>query len=134
MTALDPSDLAGEWAVVREVLDRRTGQRGSFRGRLTVTPDGPGWAWHEAGEFTWGGQARPAGRALSVRPRPDGWWLTFADGRPFHPLRADEPLVHPCGDDVYEGRFSDVGADQLTITWDVRGPAKDQLIVSRLTR
>jgi hypothetical protein len=60
--------------------------------------------------------------------------MTFADGSPFHPWVVNEPVVHPCAADTYRGEVTVVGPDELLITWDVTGPTKNQLIVSRLRR
>ncbi len=62
------------------------------------------------------------------------WWMTFADGRPFHPWVLGEQVIHPCAEDTYRGLIERPGADELIITWQVDGPAKDHLIVSRLRR
>ncbi len=59
--------------------------------------------------------------------------MTFADGRLFHPWRPDEQVEHPCGDDLYVGRVEVVGPRMRT-TWRVTGPAKDQLLQTRLVR
>jgi hypothetical protein len=101
---------------------------------LTITPRADGLRWHETGTLSWDGRDLQAERTLAVR-RVDGrWWVTFADGRPFHRWTIDEPLTHPCAADTYRGLIEAAGPSELAITWDVTGPTKDQLIVSRLTR
>ena len=62
------------------------------------------------------------------------WWMTFADGRPFHRWAIGETLVHPCAADTYRGVIEAPGPAELEITWSVTGPRKDQLIVSRMSR
>ena len=41
---------------------------------------------------------------------------------------------HPCGEDRYEGTYRVVGEDELLVRWLVRGPRKDQEIISRYRR
>jgi hypothetical protein len=60
--------------------------------------------------------------------------MTFADGRLFHPWSVDEPVTHPCADDTYRGEITLDAPDELTISWQVNGPAKDQLIVTTYHR
>jgi hypothetical protein len=134
MPGPSPDRLVGRWAIARELDDRTSGQAGRFSGELIITADDAGFAWHEQGTLTWGGQARAATRDLTIRSTDDGWWVCFTDGRPFHPLLVDVPLVHPCGADTYRGRIESPTDAELIITWTVSGPAKDQLIISRLTR
>lgn len=60
-------------------------------------------------------------------------WMTFEDGRPFHPWLPGAVLEHRCGADLYVGRI-DVAAGAMRTTWRVTGPAKDQLLVTDLAR
>jgi hypothetical protein len=101
---------------------------------LTVEPDELGLRWRETGTLTWDGRQLAAERTLAVRPVDGRWWLTFADGGLFHPWVIGEPLIHPCAADTYRGLIECRGPSSLRITWDVTGPSKDQLIVSRLVR
>jgi hypothetical protein len=133
--------LVGSWRIERELTDRASGLSGTFTGTLTVAPDAAGLAWREAGTLHWQGRDRPAYRELALRQRPrqdgepDGpWWFTFADGRPFHQWVIGEAVTHPCAADTYVGLIEQLGPAELTITWDVTGPTKNQLIVSRLRR
>lgn len=131
---MDPRELVGSWSIERTLLDRSLGQGGSFRGTLAVEPTASGLRWDESGTLRWDGRDLPAQRSLRLH-RVDGrWWMAFDDGRPFHPWVVGEPVVHPCAADTYRGLIEQSGADELTITWDVTGPTKDQLIVSRLIR
>ena len=60
--------------------------------------------------------------------------MTFADGRPFHRWVLGAQIIHPCAADTYRGVIERPSADDLIITWQVDGPAKDHLIVSTLRR
>jgi hypothetical protein len=126
--------MVGTWTIARDLLDRTTGQRGTFTGDLTVATDCDGFTWHESGSLTWMGRTGPAFRHLALR-RLDGlWWMTFSDGRPFHPCQSGVELAHPCGADLYRGELSAPSPDAVTITWDVTGPEKNQRITTTLRR
>jgi hypothetical protein len=127
------SPLVGRWQLRRRVADRVTGRHGTVAGLLTVVPDGKGFRWAEAGVLRWAGVDRPVTRTYLLRERAGGWWVEFADGRPFHPWRPGEWVTHPCRADVYTGLVT-VDGDQIRTLWDVRGPGKDQRLVTRLGR
>jgi hypothetical protein len=127
------SPLVGRWVLRRRVADRATGRHGTVRGELTVIPDGEGFRWAEAGVLRWAGADRPVSRTYVLRERGGGWWVEFADGRPFHPWRPGEWVTHPCRADVYTGLVT-VDGDRIRTLWDVRGPGKDQRLVTRLRR
>ena len=132
----DPAEFAGAWAIDRDLSDLRSGNTGHFTGQLIVAADGAGYDWRESGTLTWGDYTGQAERQLCLRPHDGTWWMCFADGRLFHPWRLGEEVVRRCAADVYRGHIAygpDV-PDRFTITWDVTGPAKRLLIVSRMTR
>ena len=124
-----PGELAGRWSLARRVADRRAGVAGTMTGELLVAPDGAGLRWEERGILRWAGHELPASRTYLIR---DGWVL-FADGRPFHPWLPGRPVTHPCRADVYTGLVR-VDGDRIRTLWDVRGPAKDQRLVTRFRR
>ena len=130
---MDPRELAGRWRLVRRICDRAAGQHGTVTGELVIDPDGDGLRWAEHGTLRWGGHERPVHRAYLLRPGADGWEVRFADGRPFHPWRPGEPVRHPCRDDLYTGLVT-VDPGRIRTLWDVRGPAKDQRLVTRCYR
>jgi hypothetical protein len=126
--------LPGRWTVARTLADAALGA-GSFEGVATFAPArGGGLDWEESGRLRLGAYDGPARRRLLLRPEPAGWMVRFDDGRPFHPLRLDEAVEHPCGEDRYEGRYVVVGPDAFDVAWRVRGPAKDQRIESHYRR
>jgi hypothetical protein len=129
----EPGALVGRWALARRVADRRAGMYGTVRGELQVAPDGAGLRWVETGVLRWGGVERPVSRGYLLRETGDGWWVLFEDGRPFHPWRPGECVTHPCRADVYTGLITVDGGRMRTL-WDVRGPAKDQRLVTRFRR
>jgi hypothetical protein len=126
-------DLIGRWVLVRRVADRSTGRQGTVSGELTVAADHAGLRWEESGTLVWGGVGRPVRRTYLLRERGDGWWVEFADGRPFHPWRPGVAVTHPCRADVYTGLVT-VDGDRIRTVWDVRGPGKEQRLVTRLYR
>lgn len=126
--------MVGAWTINRELVDRTTGESGTFTGELVVAADPAGFTWLESGALTWMGRIRPAFRHLALR-RLDGlWWMTFSDGRPFHPWRTGVELTHPCGADTYSGVVAATAPDAVDITWDVAGPQKNQRITTALRR
>lgn len=129
--------LPGSWTVERALEDAALGA-GRFEGVATFSPspDG-GLEWVETGRLVLGAYDGPARRRLLVRREAGGWMVRFDDGRAFHPLAlrtTADPVVHPCGEDVYDGRYEVVGPDAFDVAWHVRGPAKDQRISSRYRR
>ena len=142
--------LAGEWDVVREIADHRTGQAGSFRGRASfrprpepaaAEPAGPGGAvleFTEHGELKFGDHRGPASRSLRYVGRSDGSAaVCFADGRDFYQLDLRSGscrAVHPCRADRYSVTVTWLSPDAFTEVWQVTGPAKDYDLTSVYTR
>ncbi len=135
--------LLGEWDVVREVRDYRSGRTGAFRGtaRLEPAPGGSAGSvlsYREHGELTFAGHRGPASRSLSYRERPDGAAdVRFADGRAFYrvDLRAGHCRAeHLCGADRYVVFLRVLSGDRFTETWRVSGPAKDYEMTTTYVR
>ena len=129
-----PETLRGEWQLRRRLVDRVAGGHGTVAGILTLVADGAGVDWREHGVLRWHGGSVEVTRRYLIRENADGWWVLFEDGRPFHPWRPGSPVEHPCRDDVYRGLISVRGPDRWSVLWDVVGPAKQQRIVTRLSR
>jgi hypothetical protein len=128
-----PGDLSGNWTFRRRLGDLVTGQFGSARGTLEV--DAGRRSWAEQGRLDWNGRRAAVTRTMRFLPVDGEWWMTFADGRPFHPWRLGEVLEHRCRADVYRGVLAvDDGPGRLRICWDVVGPGKHQRIVTRYDR
>ena len=128
--------LPGRWTVERTLEDAALGA-GAFAGEAVFTPDGDGLLWRERGRLRLGAYDGPAERTLRIVPDGEAWLVRFADGRPFHPLDlrgGTWAVVHPCGEDRYEGDYRVAGPDELEVRWRVRGPAKDARIASRYRR
>jgi hypothetical protein len=105
---------------------------GTVAGELVIAVDADGLRWDESGTLRWDGGRYRVSRSYLLRA-DDGWWVRFTDGRPFHPWRPGETVTHPCRADVYTGLVA-VDGDRMRTCWDVRGPAKDQRLVTRFAR
>ncbi len=159
--ALDGSTvefLHGDWNVVRQISDHRTGAVGVFRGQASfqLRPGGPAhqtWlagkrevadsdrrvlAYREHGELQFGGHRGPASRSLLYRDMADGSAdVRFADGREFYRLdlrSGTSSAAHPCRADQYLVTVTLLGPDSFTETWRVGGPDKDYELVTTYTR
>ncbi|MDQ0729342.1 DUF6314 family protein [Arthrobacter sp. B1I2] len=130
----------GRWRVERDLLDRSDGTRGTFSGVVLFTPmDDGGLALREEGTMRWPAFTGPASReyVLKAAPRPDALDVFFPDGRPFHRMSftPDASLdSHWCDPDTYRVSYTRQGPDHFSYSWDVTGPRKDLLLVSRLVR
>jgi hypothetical protein len=135
--------LAGDWDVVREIADHRSGRAGQFRGRASFRPaaDGPRSCtldFAEQGELRFGGHRGPASRSLRYHGRADGAAdVRFADGRPFFRLDLRSGscrAVHPCQADRYAVTVTWLSPDCFTEIWRVTGPDKDYDMTTVYTR
>lgn len=142
--------LTGDWAVVREIADHRSGVAGSFRGRASFRPrsesaaadadglDGRVLELTEDGELRFGAHHGPASRNLLYYGCSDGSAeVRFADGREFYHLDLRTGgchAVHPCRADRYAVTVTWLTADSFTEVWQVNGPAKNYDLTSVYTR
>lgn len=134
-----PLDLLGRWRLEREVEDRYASARLRVTGTALLEALADGRVrWHEEGTLERPGSAPAAVHRtlLVVRDDQGCWQVTFDDGRPFHPWAPGVEVDHPCVDDLYRG-VVDVhdlhDAARWTVTWQVRGPAKDHTITTAYT-
>lgn len=134
MSPDDPHALLGVWDLSREIVEQPGDESSTVEGAATLTADGDVIDWFESGTFTRRGLRTPVSRRLRIEPRDDGWFVTFEDGRDFHPWLLGQPVEHPCGDDRYVGVIRTLDADRWTVQWRVTGPHKDYLMTSVLTR
>jgi hypothetical protein len=134
-TVLEPTDLLGTWSVARTIDDRRAGERSTVDGTSMLERRDDGRIrWSEQGTLHRGDLHVPVSRVLFVEPRDAGWFVTFDDGRDFHPWAPGDEVVHPCAADTYVGRIETPGVDAWTVVWHVTGPDKDYSMTTLLTR
>jgi hypothetical protein len=135
--------ISGEWSVVRDIRDYRTGQVGSFRGTASFRPVAESESartlvYTESGELRLGGHRGPATRSLLVRDQGDGTAdVLFADGREFYrlDLRAGFcAAAHPCRADRYDVTVTRLSADSYAEIWRATGPSKDFELQTSYTR
>lgn len=132
--ASSPTDLLGTWTLERTIDDRLAGERSTVDGVTELTWQDDGRVrWHETGTLHRGDLDIPVSRTLFVEQRPTGWFVTFDDGREFHPWQPGDEVVHPCNADTYTGRVDVEADDRWVVEWQVAGPAKDYTMTSRLT-
>ena len=129
-----PIDLIGTWRLARTIDDRLTGQISTVEGLTVLSRELDGRVrWHESGTLTNGDQQLSVFRTLFVEFRDAGWFVTFEDGRDFHPWQPGNHVTHPCGDDTYSGLIELASPSEWVVTWHSRGPSKDYTMVSTLT-
>ncbi|THJ66496.1 hypothetical protein E8P82_08535 [Arthrobacter echini] len=131
------SFLVGAWATERRLLDRASGLSGTFSGLTTFTPDADGLAWVEEGTVSWPHFRGPAWRSYWISAVGGTTIVHFPDDRVLCRLdlrtgRARD--VHACFPDTYRVDFAIHTADSVEYSWDVTGPAKDQLLSTSLRR
>jgi hypothetical protein len=131
--SIEPTDLLGTWKLVRVVDDRLASERRDVRGTATLELESPDRVrWSEEGTMTWAGRSVPVSRTLYVDRLDEGWFVHFADGRPFHPWSVDVRVDHPCGPDHYRGLIGTEGDPVVrwTVEWQAVGPEKDYLMTT----
>jgi hypothetical protein len=126
------AELVGSYALRRSVQDRRAHLAGTVTGSMNVVVEVDRLAWRECGELSWNGRTVPVSRTSFLVDLDGQPWMTFADGRPFHPWRPGEDVSHPCGADLYVGRI-EVSPAGIRTVWRVTGPAKEQRLTTDLT-
>lgn len=130
----DPRSLVGQWRFERVVTDRLADEVIEVDGVVEFSlADEGSVRWAEQGTMHRAGVDLPVSRELVVVHRDDGWMVTFADGRDFHPWSPGTQVVHLCGDDTYVGLVErDVDGPRWQVRWQATGPRKDYEILTRL--
>lgn len=119
----------------RTIDDRAKSEQSTVDGAtaLALEPDGR-IRWSEQGTLRTADRVLPVSRVLFVEQREDAWFVTFEDGRDFHPWAPGDEVVHPCAPDTYVGQVDVPDPDRWTVRWDVTGPAKDYTMLTVLSR
>jgi len=132
---LDPLELIGTWALARQIVDRALDEHSTVDGTTVLTLQLDGRVrWAESGVLTRRDSAIPVSRVLFVEQRAGGWFVTFEDGRDFHPWAPSTPVRHDCAPDLYIGTLDRLDDDRWSVVWEVSGPGKDYTMTSILTR
>ena len=135
MPELDPLELLGSWELSRVIVDRRADEQSSVEGRTDFAREDDGRIrWSESGTLRRGGTRVEVSRVLFLEPRESGWFVTFEDGRDFHPWAPGSEVEHPCAPDTYLGVVKVLATDRWSIEWQVSGSSKDYTMSSVLTR
>lgn len=130
-----PTALLGAWTFTRVIDDHLAGDEKRVVGRCEIAEADRGRIrWSEEGTLYSSGMELPVSRTSYIEPRGDGWFVTFEDGRDFHPWSPGEAVVHPCGADLYAGQIDVPGPDGFTVRWRVTGPSKDYTMTTVLAR
>jgi len=124
--------LVGDWRVRRTMIDFLTGATHCFAGDAAVTAD----AFTEHGTMRIGSQEMPASRRYRFEPGERSMRILHADGRDFIELGPEpaQTVRHPCGADLYVGRFFFRGRDEWAEAWRVKGPRKNYASLGRFRR
>lgn len=132
---LDPVELIGAWNLSRIIVDRKLDERSTVAGLTTLAHMDDGRiSWMETGTLTRHGTELPVSRSLYLEHRAGGWFVTFEDGRDFHPWEPGHAVEHACAPDTYVGTVQRLDLDRWSVEWQVTGPAKDYTMTSILTR
>jgi hypothetical protein len=131
--------LEGEWSVTRELVPVRGTGAGSFEGTATVARTAtPGeLLYEEHGTARLGDHVGSAMRRLRFEVQGPRAVVRFDDGRYFHDLDLREGswhADHPCGEDLYCGRFTVTGSAAWEQHWTVTGPTEAYHLRTRLVR
>lgn len=123
------SYLVGAWEIDRRIVDPAASLVGRFTGAGSFRPHGGGLRYAESGWLRTGTYTCRAGRSFVLWPGENGRAeVAFSDGRPFHRLDLRSGcwhVAHPCGDDLYLGRFVVRSPSTWEVTWSMGGPATD---------
>lgn len=130
------ADLAGKWWLNRVIEDARAGETGQLTGTASFADQGEYWLYAETGTLVLPGrEPLAASREYRFFDNPDGAEVCFADGRPFHAIRWDQPeAVHECPPDLYRVRYDFTGFPRWQAVWQVTGPRKDYIMTSTYSR
>ena len=130
--------LRGTRRLTRQIRDSRAAADGCFEGSVSFTDCPEGLDYREDGELSIAGYRGAAWRCYAFRfPSDNRAEVYFPDGRHFHSLdlrRCTWEVLHRCSQDHYRGIFEACTQDRMRVIWRIRGPRKDLLLDSWLTR
>ncbi|EIE52318.1 trigger factor [Salipiger aestuarii] len=121
----------GDWQLTREIREA-SGGVGRFTGLARWQPDGDGALYVETGDLV-----LATGRFAATRCYRWGRDLSvwFEDGRFFHTVPAEGgDTGHWCDPDQYDVSYDFSRWPEWQVRWQVKGPRKDYVMVSRYAR
>lgn len=84
---LEPVSVVGTWDLSRVIVDHKADEQSSVVGmsEFTLQDDGR-IKWTESGTLHRRRTDVAVSRVLYLEQRESGWFVTFEDGRDFHPI------------------------------------------------
>jgi hypothetical protein len=133
--------LQGTWDVQKIILDLNQKTEGTFKGTLHFKKskeDSRILLYCEEGMLSFQDFEGPSFRSLFYTfPETYQANVYFAPSSFFHDLdlrTGQWSVLHSCGSDLYEGKFSVREENQWQVTWKIKGPRKNLIIDSTLVR
>jgi Family of unknown function (DUF6314) len=130
--------LLGTWSVERWIDDELSGDVGTFQGTATFVAEDERARFEEIGVVHFGEYSGRASRLLFFSEGPDALIkVSFADGHHFIDLdlgAGSSRDRHQCVSDGYDITTTVVDDDRIEEEWRVRGPAKNYVAMTVLTR
>jgi Family of unknown function (DUF6314) len=133
--------LLGAWNVERWIDDSLSGDVGTFHGTATFEKEGdddPRVRFDETGIVRFGDYSGRARRRLFFTETPGSHIeVSFADGHHFIELDLRDGSStdhHQCANDGYDVTTLVIDDDRIEEQWRVRGPAKNYVAVTMMTR
>lgn len=126
--------LAGTWTLTRSAVDRRAGTRHEMRGHAVFAPEDDGLLYRENVCWEAAGRTFDGYRVYRFTfPEPAQAVVCFEDGQFFHTLDLTEGvdrIGHDCPPDRYIGSYRALDAARYQVSWRVKGPRKDLLLLT----
>jgi len=130
--------FTGSWALSRRIIDRRAGIVGRLSGHAQFKPDETGLGYDESGVVSYGNHEGLAHQSYHWDIHENGLAeVRFKDGRLFHQLDLTTGAAivdHPCAADQYRGEFRVATQNRWVTLWQITGPRKDLILISRFRR
>jgi hypothetical protein len=138
MRRTDLDAFAGCWTLSRQVLDRRAGWTARFEGSAVFSRAAAGLIYEEAGELRIPGAPPLRATRRHLWCEANGLIeVRFEDGRFFHAFDPRAPRAaahHECPPDAYRVTYDFSAPQGWSSRWEIRGPRKDQIILSDYRR
>ena len=126
------ADFLGRWEITRTITPA-DGPPASFTGHGTWRAEAAGAIYTETGVLQLHGAAPMTAERKYLWD--DDLSVRFEDGRPFHTVPADGgQATHFCDPDTYHVTYDFSDWPAFTVRYDVTGPRKDYVMISRYQR